>query len=97
MVVESESNLTHEELLTSLPVDEPRFVLYDLHFAASDGARRQELVMILWIPDGALQAQKLAYSSAYRVLRDLLDGIQVDVRATTLSDLAHDELASQAA
>ncbi|MEJ8646387.1 actin depolymerization factor/cofilin-like domain-containing protein [Streptomyces sp. MS1.HAVA.3] len=96
VVVESKSNLTHEEMLEALPANEPRFVLYDLHFAAADGARRRDLVMIFWIPDGALPAHKLAYSSAHRVLRDVLDGIQVDVRATTLSALAYDELASQA-
>ncbi|MDX3537046.1 actin depolymerization factor/cofilin-like domain-containing protein [Streptomyces sp. MB09-01] len=97
VVVESQGNLTHEEMQESLPADEPRFVVYDLHYAASDGARRNDLVMILWMPDGAPSAHKLAYSSAHRVLQDLLDGIQVTVRATTVSDLAYNELASQAA
>ncbi|MFE6834832.1 actin-binding ADF family protein [Streptomyces sp. NPDC057705] len=96
VVVESRANLTHEEMLESLPAGEPRFVVYDLHFAASDGARRSDLVMILWMPEGAPAAHKLAYSSAHRVLQDLLDGIQVTVRATTVSDLAYNELASQA-
>ncbi|MCJ1675988.1 actin depolymerization factor/cofilin-like domain-containing protein [Streptomyces sp. APSN-46.1] len=96
VVVESEANLTHEEMLESLPANEPRFVAYALCFATADGARRSDLVMIFWIPDGALPAHKLAYSSAYGVLRDLFDGIQVDVRATTLSDLAYNELVSQA-
>ncbi|MEU9084053.1 actin depolymerization factor/cofilin-like domain-containing protein [Streptomyces sp. NPDC048357] len=96
VVVESQGNLTHEEMLAALPADEPRFVVYDLHFAASDGARRSDLVMIFWIPDGALPAHKLAYSSADRVVQDLFDGIQVTVRATNLSHLAYNELASQA-
>ncbi|WP_404962296.1 actin-binding ADF family protein [Streptomyces sp. 147326] len=96
VVVESQANLTHEEMLESLPADEPRLVVYDLHFAASDGARRSDLVMILWMPDAAPSAHKLAYSSAHRVLQEVLDGIQVTVRATTVSDLAYNELASQA-
>lgn len=96
VVVESQANFTHEEMLESLPADEPRFVVYDLHFAAPDGSRRNDLVLILWMPDGAPPAHKLAYSSAYRLLQGLLDGIQVTVLATNVSDLAYNELASQA-
>ncbi|MFD9369211.1 actin-binding ADF family protein [Streptomyces sp. NPDC060020] len=96
VVVESQANLTHDEMLASLPADEPRFVVYDLHFASADGTRRSDLVMIFWIPDAAMPAHKLAYSAADRVLQDLLDGIQVTVRATDLSRLAYNELASQA-
>ncbi|MFE9929787.1 actin-binding ADF family protein [Streptomyces sp. NPDC005533] len=96
VVVESQGNLTHEELLASLPADEPRFVVYDLHYASADGARRSDLVMIFWIPDAAPPEHRLAYSSAERVLQDVLDGIQVTVRATDLSHLAYNELASQA-
>lgn len=97
LVLESEANLTHDEMLESLPAKEPRFVVYSLHFAASDGSRRSDLVLIFWIPEGAQAAHKAAYSSVYGVLRDLLDGVQVDVRATALSDLDYHELVSQAA
>lgn len=97
VVVENEANLTHEEMLESLPADEPRFVVYGLQHAAADGARRNDIVMIFWIPDRALPALKSAYSSAYDVLKDLLDGIQIHVRAAALSHLSYHELVALAA
>lgn len=97
LVVEGEANMTHEEMMQSLPADEPRFVVYDLHYASADGSRRNDPVLIFWTPERALPALELAYSSAYGVLRDVLDSVHFHVRATALSHLAYDELVAQAA
>lgn len=38
LVVEAESNLTHEELLEALPADEARLVVHELFFATPGGS-----------------------------------------------------------
>lgn len=77
VVFDAEGNLTHDELVHALPVDEPRYVFYDLLFASADGARQEKIVLISWCPARATAEEKLAHSSGYRALRDLLEGVQV--------------------
>ncbi|MBT2391820.1 actin depolymerization factor/cofilin-like domain-containing protein [Streptomyces sp. ISL-1] len=89
-------NLTHDELLEALPATEPRFVVYDLVFATADGTRQDKVVMISWCPEGTKVEQRIAHSSSYRTLRNLLDGVQVYVQATDRCDVEYDELVSRA-
>ncbi|MEV6401049.1 hypothetical protein AB0M39_40800 [Streptomyces sp. NPDC051907] len=95
VVLESQGNLTHDELLQSLPADEPRIIVYDLAFATADGARMNEVVMISWLPEASGPEHEAAYVRASAALRDALDGIQVLVQATGLSALEHRKLVSR--
>ncbi|OKK22072.1 hypothetical protein AMK16_02310 [Streptomyces sp. CB00455] len=92
VVLDYKGNLTHEELLRSLPAAEPRFVVYDLAFATPDGARWNKTMMISWLPEGADARQQAAHEEAEGILRDLLDGIHLWVRATRPTDLGYDAL-----
>ncbi|MCX4546043.1 hypothetical protein [Streptomyces sp. NBC_01565] len=97
VVVGLQGNLTHDELLEAMPVTDPRFVVYDLPFAASDGARRNSLAMIFWCPGSVDAAQQVACAAGYGALKDALDGVEVFVEATDLSDLEYQRLVSRAA
>ncbi|WP_330248694.1 MULTISPECIES: hypothetical protein [unclassified Streptomyces] len=78
-----------------LSAAETRFVVYDLVFATADGARKDKLVLISWCSEGAEAAQRIAHSTTRNKLRNLLDGSQVQVQTTNLSDLEYDELVSR--
>ncbi|MET9322264.1 actin depolymerization factor/cofilin-like domain-containing protein [Streptomyces sp. NPDC003038] len=96
VVLDFTGNLTHEELLKSLPAAEPRFVVYDLAFATADGARRNLVVLISWCPEGTDAERRRAHSSAHGTLGDLLDGVQVHVQATVLAEVQYHELVARA-
>jgi cofilin len=96
VILDFKGNLTHDELLESLPAAEPRFVVYDLVFATSDGSRREMIVMISWSPETTEIKQRMVHSSSYDTLRNMLDGVQVYVQATELSDVEYDALVSRA-
>ncbi|MEU9304787.1 hypothetical protein [Streptomyces sp. NPDC048269] len=96
IVPEFEGNLTHDELLEALPTGEPRLVAYELAFAAADGARRHEIVLISWSPEGTDIEQRTVLASGYRALRSTLDRIDLCVQATGLADVQYDELVSRA-
>ncbi|MEU1535077.1 hypothetical protein [Streptomyces fagopyri] len=95
-VVESQENLTHDDLLLTLPTDDPRLVLHELDFSAADGARHREIVLISWLPPRAAPESRAAYASAHAALLDILDGIQWFVRAGDLAELDYHRLVAQA-
>ncbi|WP_405812937.1 MULTISPECIES: cofilin family protein [unclassified Streptomyces] len=97
IVLGLQGNLTHDELLEAMPVSEPRFVVYDLSFAASDGARRNSVAMISWCPESVDTTQQAACAAGYGALKDALDGVEIFVEATGLSDLEYHRLVSRAA
>ncbi|MEV6570288.1 actin depolymerization factor/cofilin-like domain-containing protein [Streptomyces sp. NPDC051577] len=97
VVVECRSNLTHEELLEALPSYKPRLVLYHLPFATADGTRRSEVVLVTWLPEAAGPKDKAAYVRASTALLDALDGLHLQVQATTLADLDYHRLVARIA
>ncbi|MFE7795795.1 hypothetical protein [Streptomyces sp. NPDC057460] len=88
-------NLTTTNCWGPLPAAETRFVVYDLVFATADWARKDKLVLISWCSEGAEAAQRIAHSTTRNKLRNLLDGSQVQVQTSNLSDLEYDELVSR--
>jgi cofilin len=96
VVPDCKGNLTHDALLKALPADEPRYVVYDLVFATADGTRQEKIVLISWYPAGTKAEERIAHSSGYSTLRNLLDGVQVYVQATDLSDVQYEALVSRA-
>ncbi len=95
ITVESQGNVTHEELVAALPVDQPRIVLYELAYATSDGTRRNELVMVSWVPEACDPAAARAYAQARSVLRTAFDGPGSSLLALTPQDMEHGRLVAQ--
>ncbi|WP_328445984.1 hypothetical protein OG780_07665 [Streptomyces sp. NBC_00386] len=95
-VVERQGNLTHDELLSALPAHEPRLVVHDLAFATADGARRNRILLISWLPRGITPQHEAANGDAHAALLERLDGSPLPVRATDLADLDYRRLVSQA-
>ncbi|MDX3771392.1 actin depolymerization factor/cofilin-like domain-containing protein [Streptomyces sp. NBC_01707] len=95
VVPDFKGNLTHDELLKALPAAETRFVVYDLVFATADGTRKEKIVLISWCPESVKVEQKIAHSTTCSKVHNLLDGVQVYVQATDLTDVEYDELVSR--
>ncbi|MGW3819832.1 cofilin family protein [Streptomyces sp. NPDC005046] len=95
-VVERQGNLTHDELLSALPAHEPRLVVHDLAFATADGARRNRILLISWLPREITPRHEAATGHAHAALLESLDGSPLPVRATDLAELEYGRLVSQA-
>ncbi|MFD3698783.1 hypothetical protein ACFWUZ_21975 [Streptomyces sp. NPDC058646] len=95
LVPDMEANLTHEELLRALPADEPRLVVHELAFATREGARRNEQVLIFWMPPGA-GGQEAAYTVGYDALREYLADVRVHLTAGRTADLQYRRLVALA-
>ncbi|MCX5174539.1 cofilin family protein [Streptomyces virginiae] len=91
LVPEIEGNLTHDELLQSLPADEPRLVVHELAFADPEGTRRHAQLLILWMPLDASE-QEWAYSDGFTALREFLPDVHVHLTARRTDQLAYRRL-----
>ncbi|UDM05479.1 cofilin family protein [Streptomyces longhuiensis] len=91
LTLDFEGNLTHDELLKTLPSD-PRFVAYELCFADRDGSRKEAILLISWTPRGTSAEQGTAQATCYATLRNQLDGVNLFIEAATESDLEYNHL-----
>ncbi|MET9570801.1 cofilin family protein [Streptomyces virginiae] len=92
---ELEANLTHDELVQGLPSDEPRLVLHELSFASPEGTRRNELLLIFWMPPAAGE-QEETYTAGYSALKEYLADVHVHLTARSADQLAYRRLVALA-
>ncbi|GGR81896.1 hypothetical protein Snoj_39360 [Streptomyces nojiriensis] len=86
LVPEVEGNLTHEELVQALPVDEPRLVVHELSFASPDGTRRHAQLLIFWLPPDARELEE-AYTDGFTALKEFLADVHVHLTARRADQL----------
>lgn len=80
-------NTTFEHFKQSLPRNEPRFAIFDVHFLSNDGHPRQKIIFIHWSPEYSPVAGKMLYASSKENLKKRLSGIAKEFQATDDSDL----------
>ncbi|MFC9585022.1 cofilin family protein [Streptomyces yangpuensis] len=95
LVPELEGNLTHDELVQALPSDEPRLVVHELSFASPQGTRRNELLLVFWMPPTAGELEE-AYAAGFSALKEQLSDIHVHLTARRADQLAYRRLVALA-
>ncbi|MEU6311696.1 hypothetical protein [Streptomyces sp. NPDC047014] len=95
LVPEVEGNLTEEEPVQVLPMDEPRLVAHELCFASPEGTRRHAQLLILWVPPSA-GAQEEAYTAGFTALKEHLCALRVHLTARRADQLAYRRLVALA-
>ncbi|MET9604107.1 cofilin family protein [Streptomyces sp. NPDC006512] len=95
LVPAAEANLTHDELIAALPADEARLVVHELSFATREGTRRNEPLLILWVPSDA-GAEEGSYTAAYAALKEFLADVHVHLTARRREHLEYGRLVALA-
>ncbi|MBZ9593882.1 MULTISPECIES: hypothetical protein [Streptomyces] len=95
LIAEAEGNLTHEELVQALPVDEPRLVLHELAFASPEGTRKHAQLLIFWMPPAAGE-QEDTYTAGFTALKEHLTDVRVHLTARRANQLEYRRLVSLA-
>ncbi|KAG8942721.1 cofilin [Tulasnella sp. 424] len=90
IVDKSSKDTDYETFLGDLPVDEPRWAVYDFEYSKGDAGKRNKLVFYSWNPDGAKIKQKMVYASSRDTLRKALVGIAAEIQGTDLDEVGHD-------
>jgi len=82
---------------SSLPNDECRYGIYDVNMTidmgegVADGVI-SKIVLLSWSPDVAKTKTKMVYSRARQLLKEQLDGIQIEWQANDMEELEVSEL-----
>lgn len=95
LVPEVAGNLTHDELLASLPADEPRLIVHELSFASPEGTRRNERLLIFWMPPEA-RGQEETYTAGYTALKEFPTDAHVHLTARRADQLEYQRLVALA-
>ncbi|MFA7768290.1 cofilin family protein [Streptomyces sp. NRRL S-448] len=95
LVPEVEGNLTHDELVQALPADEPRLGVHELSFASPEGMRRNEQLLIFWMPPDAGE-QEETYTAGYTALKEYLADVHVHLTARRADQLEYRRLVALA-
>lgn len=98
IVAEAGTAQTHDDFVDRLPRSEPRYVVYNLKYTQpGNDSQQSKILLISWCPEDTTLKKRMVHHSSCTELRNRLEGVAVFVTATDYSDVAYDELVSQAA
>ncbi|KAK8495807.1 hypothetical protein V6N13_026319 [Hibiscus sabdariffa] len=83
-------NDKYEDLIASLPASECRYAVFDLDFTTNENCQKSKIIFIAWAPDTSRVRSKMVYASSKDRFRKELDGVQVELQATDLSEMSYD-------
>ncbi|KAM4608009.1 non-muscle cofilin 1-like [Polymixia lowei] len=69
-----------------LPPDICRYALYDCNYNTSETSK-DDLILILWAPDGVSVKEKMLYASSFRELKRTFTGIKFDLQMNDPADI----------
>jgi len=94
IVIESsgDSTHTHQQLLDSLPENEPRYLVMNYDFDKGLDGKRSKTVCIFWCPIAASVKSRMIYASARANIKNALEGIQVSIQAANVDNISEDEI-----
>ncbi|KAK8518427.1 hypothetical protein V6N13_027903 [Hibiscus sabdariffa] len=83
-------NDKYEDLIASMPASECRYAVFDLDFTTNENCQKSKIIFIAWSPDTSRVRSKMVYASSKDRFRKELDGVQVELQATDLSEMSYD-------
>ncbi|XP_019100178.1 PREDICTED: LOW QUALITY PROTEIN: putative actin-depolymerizing factor 11 [Camelina sativa] len=81
-----EREQSYDEFTASLPADDCRYAIFDFNFVAGES----KTCFIAWSPKTARIRTKMIYASSNDRFKRELEGIQVEVHATDLTEMSLD-------
>ncbi|CAO3597387.1 unnamed protein product [Absidia cylindrospora] len=78
----------YDEFLGTLPVDEPRYAVYDFDYEKPGEGQRNKITFYSWIPDTSKIRQKMVYASSKDALRRQLVGLAIEIQGTDSSEVS---------
>ncbi|CAG5136280.1 unnamed protein product [Candidula unifasciata] len=63
---------SYDNLITSLPIDDVRYVCFDFEYINKDNCRKSDILLISWHPDGSSVRKKMICASSFSALKSSL-------------------------
>eukprot|EP00420_Gonyaulax_spinifera_P037142 CAMPEP_0197870274 /NCGR_PEP_ID=MMETSP1439-20131203/1022_1 /TAXON_ID=66791 /ORGANISM="Gonyaulax spinifera, Strain CCMP409" /LENGTH=136 /DNA_ID=CAMNT_0043489165 /DNA_START=89 /DNA_END=499 /DNA_ORIENTATION=+ len=87
-----EKTASWDDLVTSLPENEPRYGLVDVEYESADGRPQAKLAFLHWSPDDKTDVKsRMLYASSKEAIKKKLAGVMKELQANEPSDLNEDD------
>ncbi|KAJ7970334.1 Actin-depolymerizing factor family protein [Quillaja saponaria] len=88
----------YEDFTPSLPADECPYTVYDFDFdfVTEENRQKRRIFFVVWSPDTSRVRSKMIYASSKDRFKRELDGIQVQLQSTDLTEIGLDIIESRA-
>ncbi|GBG89996.1 hypothetical protein CBR_g50088 [Chara braunii] len=77
----------YDDLIAALPENEPRYAVFDYDYTTPDNCEKSKIIFIFWSPDKTGVRTKMVYALSRNQVREELDGVQIELQATEVSEL----------
>ncbi|XP_062911217.1 cofilin-2-like [Mobula hypostoma] len=77
----------YQQLLSHLKPDTCCILIFDLCYDTKDYLSKDDLVLILWCPDGASTKKKMQFSTGKTAVKDKLKGFKLDLEVNSLDEI----------
>eukprot|EP00244_Chara_vulgaris_P003878 TRINITY_DN1736_c0_g1_i3.p1 TRINITY_DN1736_c0_g1~~TRINITY_DN1736_c0_g1_i3.p1 ORF type:complete len:140 (-),score=27.03 TRINITY_DN1736_c0_g1_i3:122-541(-) len=86
----------YDAFIAALPENECRYAVYDYDFTTPDNCERSRIFFVFWSPDKTPVKSRMVYALSRDKFRKELDGVQVELQATDVSELDLEIIMSKA-
>eukprot|EP00032_Breviata_anathema_P000196 JZ548444.1.p1 GENE.JZ548444.1~~JZ548444.1.p1 ORF type:complete len:138 (+),score=78.21 JZ548444.1:20-433(+) len=86
-----EKTANYDAFVADLPNDDCRYAVYDFEYEA-EGVTRNKILFVVWAPENSKIKSKMLYASTKDNLRKKFVGVGVEIQATDLAEISHQEV-----
>jgi len=85
----------YSQFLKELPTDDCRYIAYYYEYSAGADGERSKIVFIMWAPETSRIKSKMVYAGSKEVIKKALEGIQIGIEATDISEVDEETIKSK--
>nr|ACI68965.1 Cofilin-2 [Salmo salar] len=82
----------YHAFLSKLPVNDCRYIIYDVEGQRNDGCPTSGISLLCWVPEQTSVRKKMVFASSKDALKNKLQGIKLKVHVESLDDNGWDEM-----
>jgi len=91
----NDNKMTYDEFIKTLPSTKCCYAVFNFDFEQSYvgtniKAKCERILLILWCPSIARIREKMLFASSKRTIRKALEGVQVEIQGTDISEIDYD-------
>ncbi|XP_059842415.1 cofilin-2-like [Hypanus sabinus] len=77
----------YQQLLSHLKPDTCCLLIFDLSYDTKESVSKDDLILIMWCPDGASTRKKLQFSTGKMLLKERIKGFKFDLEVNSLDEI----------
>eukprot|EP01121_Diplochlamys_sp_Union-15-3_P009153 TRINITY_DN2475_c0_g1_i1.p1 TRINITY_DN2475_c0_g1~~TRINITY_DN2475_c0_g1_i1.p1 ORF type:complete len:162 (-),score=34.67 TRINITY_DN2475_c0_g1_i1:46-474(-) len=88
----AEISKTYSDFIKELPKDDCRYAVFNFQYDQGAEGQRSKVIFLLWAPEGSKIKHKMVYAGTKDALKKALEGLQIEIQGTDLSEISEEEV-----